>query len=298
MPPTLSAVILASGVNPWEWHPHPDVWLLIAVLVGGYHWMLRTVGPRRVTPGEAVVAGRQRAAFLAGVATLWAAADWPVHDLAEDYLLSVHMVQHLLLTLVAPGLLMVGLPGWAWRWVLDVRPIGAIVRKLGRPLVAGLIFNTVVVFSHWPVMVNGALRSEPMHFGVHAVLVTTALLMWFPVLNRQPGFPMLTYPGRMVYLFLQSVVPTVPASFLTFAEGVIYEFYGDAPRAFGMSAVADQQLAGGIMKIAGGLVLWSVIIVMFFRWYTESLAPDGGLTEGDLTWDDVERELERTRPGP
>ena len=278
-------------MNPWAWHPHPDVWLLIGVLLLGYFVAVTQLGPRFVTPGEPVVTSRQRNTFLAGVAVLWLGAAWPVHDLSEDYLLSVHMLQHLAFTLVAPGLMMVGLPGWMWRRALSPPIVAAVAKKMARPLPAALLFNTVIVLSHWPAVVDAALRSEPLHFAVHAVLVSSAVIMWFPVVNRQLGFPMLSYPGRMVYLFLQSVIPTVPASFLTFANGVIYEFYGEAPRAFGVSAVSDQQMAGGIMKIVGGLTLWSVIVVMFFRWYRESNGEPGKT----LTWDDVERELERTR---
>ena len=119
--------------------------------------------------------------------------------------------------------------------------------------------------------------------------------MWFPVLNRLPGLPQMGYPGRMLYLFLQSVVPTVPASFLTFATGVIYKVYEEAPRAFSMTAVEDQQLAGAIMKVYGGLVLWMVILVMFFRYYAESqhkTAPE----ETVLTWDEVQTRA-RAQPG-
>ena len=287
-------MVLGANPNPWAWHPHPDVWLLVGLLLLGYHWALTRLGPRYADAerGEEVITGRQRRAFLAGVALLWVGADWPIHDISEKYLLSVHMIQHLLFTLVAPGLLMVGVPGWLWRRILTPRPIAALVRTIGRPLPAALVFNTVIVLSHWPVTVNAAVRSEPLHFGVHVVLFTTAALMWFPVLNREPGFPMLSYPARMLYLFLQSVVPTVPASFLTFASGVIYEVYGEAPRAFDVSAVADQQMAGGLMKVVGGLILWSVIVVMFFRWYNQSHGRPGET----LTWEDVERELERTRP--
>lgn len=284
--------MVAAAVNPWEWHPHPDVWVLIGVLVLGYYWALTRLGPAAVRPGEAVVTSRQRNSFVAGIVVLWIGADWPVHDISEKYLLSVHMVQHLLFTLIAPGLLMVGLPPWLWRRLLAVRSLGAVARTVARPLPAALIFNVVAVASHWPLVVDAALRSEPVHFAVHAVLVGSAVLMWFPVLNRQAGFPSMTYPGRMVYLFLQSIVPTVPASFLTFADGAIYRFYAEAPRAFDVTAVADQQMAGGLMKVAGGLVLWAVIVTMFFRWYNLSQGQPGET----LTWDDVQREFDRTGP--
>ena len=74
-------------------------------------------------------------------------------------------------------------------------------------------------------------------------------------------------PAQMGYLFLQSLVPTVPASFLTFAEAPVYRVYEEFPRITGLSVVADQQFAGGIMKVGGGLILWAAIAVIFFRWF-------------------------------
>ena len=96
---------------PYAWHAHPDVWLLIAVLLGGYAWALRHVGPKHTAPGEPVATGLQKVCWVSGVVTVWVAADWPVHDLSERYLYSVHMTQHLLFMLVAP----VHRPGWPAR---------------------------------------------------------------------------------------------------------------------------------------------------------------------------------------
>jgi putative membrane protein len=130
---------------------------------------------------------------------------------------------------------------------------------------------------------------------VHAVIFTSAALMWFPVLNQLPEFPRLSPGARMVYVFLQSVIPTIPASFLTFGEGLLYPFYGEVPRPFAMTALEDQRLAGAMMKIYAGLLLWSVIVVIFFRWYARDQKEAG---DGVLTWADVERELARTEPAP
>ena len=141
------------------------------------------------------------------------------------------------------------------------------MKRVARPIPAAVIYNTVFVLTHVPAIVDAGLRSELIHFCLHAAIFTTALNMWFPVLNRLPEFPRLGNPGRMVYLFLQSIVPTVPAAFLTFADGVVYRFYATVPRPFPISALDDQQLAGAIMKVYGGLILWGCIVVMFFRWY-------------------------------
>jgi putative membrane protein len=284
-------------VNPWAFHPHPDVWALIAVIGIAYWWALRHMAPRELGRRERAP-GRKVATFGAGLALMWAVSDWPVHDLAEDYLYSVHMVQHTLLSLAVPGLLLLGIPTWLQQRLVRPPVIRGFLQRAARPLVAAVVFNAVVAFSHWPAFVDATLRNELLHFAAHALLFAAAGLMWIPVVNRLPELPTMSYPTRMVYLFLQSVVPTVPASFLTFAEGPVYRFYASVPRPFAISVVEDQQLAGAIMKLGGGLILWGTIIVLFFRWYEGEQQAAKRRRAGVLTWDDVERELHATPPAP
>ncbi len=281
------------GASPWEWHAHPDVWALCALLLGGYWAALTRVGPSKVAPGEAVASRRQVTCFLLGVAALWLHADYPVHDIGEQYLFSVHMFQHIGFTLIAAPLLLLGLPGWLVRWLVRPRAAHLLVSRLGRPLPAALVYNAVVVLSHWPLVVDTSLRQHPVHLLVHTVIFASAVLMWFPVVNRLPELPTLSYPGRMLYLFLQSVLPTVPASFLTFGQGLVYRFYADVPRPFPISLIDDQQLAGALMKVYAGLILWAVIAVLFFRWYARE---QHSRAHDTLTWEDVERELRSTAP--
>lgn len=285
-----------AGVSGWEWHAHPDVWAMVAVLAGGYWLALARLGPRSVAAGERVATRRQIGTFGAGLIALWLHADWPVHDIGEHYLFSVHMVQHIGFTLIAAPLLLLGLPVWLVRRMVRARAVHFLVSRLARPLAAAVVFNVVTVLSHWPVMVDASLRNHPVHFALHVVIFTSAVLMWFPVLNRVPELPrMRSEAARMVYIFLQSVIPTIPASFLTFADGVLYDFYAEAPRPFAISAVEDQRVAGALMKIYAGLLLWSVIVVIFFRWYDRD---QNESRAGVLTWDQVERELARTEPAP
>jgi putative membrane protein len=290
----------STAVSPWRWHAHPTVWLVMVLLAGAYALLITRVGPGQVGAGEVVVTRRQLVFFTVGVAVLWANSDWPIHDLSERYLFSVHMVQHLSFTLIAPPLLLLGLPDWSVRWAVhggkpNGRALEGLFKKLAKPIPAAVIYNCVFVFTHIPGVVDAALHSELLHFCLHAAIFVTALNMWFPVLNRLPEYPRLGNPARMVYLFLQSIVPTVPAAFLTLGDGVVYRFYASVPRPFPISALDDQQLAGAIMKVYGGLILWGCIVVMFFRWYAQSQAESKPRQGSDvLRWEDVERELERT----
>ena len=170
--------------------------------------------------------------------------------------------------------------------------LGLAARRLltrrGRPVPGLIQFNLVLVLSHWPLIVDGTLEHHPLHFLAHAVLVVSALLMWMPVVSPLPEIPQAKPPTKMLYLFLQTIVPTVPASFLTFGTSPLYHFYEHVPRLYGISALSDMQMSGLIMKLAGGFFLWSVIAVIFFRWYGKEQRDDGV-----LFWDDVEHELEQ-----
>ena len=131
------------------------------------------------------------------------------------------------------------------------------------------MFNVVLVFTHWPALVDRSVSSAPLHFGLHTLLFVSSLIVWLPVLSPMPEIPRLTPMMRAIYLFAWSVVPTVPASFLTFGDHPLYKVYEHLPKLWGLSALEDQQIAGLIMKIAAGLLLWSLIAVIFFRWAAE-----------------------------
>lgn len=272
----------------WNWHPHPDVWVLVAALGGGYLLALRRLGPRHVAPGERAASPAQVGAFALGLLTVWLGADWPVHDLGEGYLYSAHMVQHLLFSLVAPPLLLLGTPGWMARELLAPPRLFGAVRRLARPVPALVLFNAVVVVTHWPALVDLTLRAEAAHFLAHAALFGSALLMWCPVAAPLPELRPLSPPAQMLYLFLQSIVPTVPASFLVFAERPIYRFYETVPRLWGLSAVEDQRIGGLLMKLGGGLLLWAIITVVFFRWQAQEESSEREARH----WRQLERELD------
>jgi len=257
-----------GGVRVPGWEAQPDVWLLVAGLAAGYWIAVVRVGPRFAAPGRPVVTRLQVVCFTLGLLTIWLAADWPVHVVAERMNYSVHMVQHLLFTMVAAPLLLLGTPGWLARWLL-LRPPSIVfrtLRALSRFLPALIVFNVVLVLTHWPWLVNESLRSPIVHFAVHALLFVSSIVVWMPVVSPLPEIPRLAVPVRAIFLFLQSIVPTVPASFLTFGSAPLYKFYEEVPHIWGLSTLEDQQVAGLMMKIGAGMLLWALIAVLFFRW--------------------------------
>jgi len=256
-----------------SWQPHPDVWLLVALFAVGYAVAINRLGPRLAPPGKPVVTRFQVASFTAGVIALWIASDWPIHDVAERYLFSVHMVQHVAYSIIAAPLLLIGTPAWLARWLLSPRWLLAGVRFASRLVPATILFNLVVIVTHTPVVVNAALEHALLHFAVHTLIFLSSIIVWMPLLSPLPEVPRLPPLGRMLFLFLQSIVPTIPASFLTFGAHPLYRFYEKVPRLWGISAISDMQVAGVIMKIGVGFTLWVIIAILFFRWYAAEEAP-------------------------
>ena len=246
--------------------PHPDVLLIVGGLVAAYWIALNRIGPRTVPEGTPVATRFQMTCFALGAVAILLASEWPIHDLAEGYLYSVHMVQHLTFTMVAAPLILLGTPGWLARWVLRPRWLFRFVRWMSKFVPALILFNVVLVLVHWPAVVDLTLESGWAHFAAHVVLLLSALIVWMPVVSPLPEIPRLVPPLRMAYLFLQSVVPTIPASFLTFGSHPLYRRYESLPKLWGLSALNDQLIAGLIMKIGAGLMLWGLITVIFFRW--------------------------------
>jgi len=251
------------------WQVHPDVWLLVGLMVAGYATAIVRLGPLLAPAGRPAVTTWQAVCFGGGVLAVLVASDWPIHDVAEEYLFSVHMVQHAVYSVVAAPLLLLGLPTWLARWVLSPPALLRVVRFLARFIPAVLLYNAVVVVTHIPSVVDAALHSGFVHFSVHAVVLVSALVVWLPIVSPLPEVPRFAPLVQMLFLFLQSVVPTIPASFLTFGSRPLYRFYEQVPRLWGVTAMDDMRVAGLIMKIAVGVILWVVIAIVFFRWSAE-----------------------------
>jgi putative membrane protein len=264
----LYAVTERSG-DFWAFKTHAEVWLLVAFLTGAYIYSARSIGPRVVPAGRPPMTRRQWTWFGCGMVMLWIASDWPMHDVGEEYLYSAHMLQHMMLSYFVPPMLLLATPEWLARLVIGDGRAYRWVSWFTKPVVAGVLFNATVMITHIPGLVNGAVRSgnggAVLHYSLHFGLMLTSLLMWMPVCGPLPE-RRIGYGGMMIYLFVQSVVPTVPAGWLTFAEGAVYKAYDySGPRLFGLSVTYDQQIAGVIMKIGGSIFLWSLCTVLFFR---------------------------------
>lgn len=253
-----------ADASPWAFDVHPDVLVVLGGLAVAYAVALRRLGPGLAPPGEPVITPRQRWLLVTGLAAMFAASYWPVHNLAEGYSYTVHMVQHSVYTLAVPPLLILGTPAWLWRWALT--PVLGVARRLTQPVVALAVFSVVTAASHLPAFANAAVTSEPAHVAQHVAIVLTAGLMWWPLTSPVPELPRIAHPIKQVlYLVGASLMPSMVGSALIWAKGTPYTAYEDFPTLGGWTPLGDQQTAGFVMSLADGLVLWGLVLVIFVR---------------------------------
>jgi putative membrane protein len=208
----------------------------------------------------------RRSYFHAGLAVIFFSLNGWLHDLSDWYLFSAHMVQHLLLTLLMPPLLIVGIPGDLLRPLIRRSLIGAVARVLTRPKICFATFNIVLAFWHLPQFYNAAVADHRIHIVQHLMFMAAAVMLWWPILSQLPELPRLSYPMQMLYLFLTTLPMSIVAVYITYSQSLLYPGYASAPRILGITPLQDQLIGGLIMWIPGGLVFFAVISVIFYRW--------------------------------
>ena len=249
--PDLPGVLLA-----WRFELLPLAGVAVATVA--YLWAVRQVERRhRSNPPP-----RWRtAAFLAGMAAIVVALCSPI-EAYEGQLFSVHMVQHMLLELVAAPLILLGAPV-----TLTLRVASPGVRRglltilhsravavLTFPLLTWLIFAAVNWGWHFSTLYDQALENPPLHYFQHATFLVASLLFWWPVVGADPGRWRLPYPVRLFYLFLAMPQNSFLGVALMSAPAVLFPHYLTTLRTWGPSAIADQNLGGIVMWVFGDLI--------------------------------------------
>jgi putative membrane protein len=246
----------------WTWRPYPGVWLFMLLLCAGYARIRRSAGSN-------VDHGRRRtAAFIAGLALLLAALDWPLGALGAGYLASAHMVQFLLIALAAPPLLLLGVPREAFARLAAMRG-ASVLERATHPLFTLLLFSAVTIATHLPAVTDSLMPSQVGSFVIDMLWLGAGLLYWWPVIARVPERPRFSLPVQMVYLFASLVFMTAPGAMITFSQLPIYGIYELAPPIGALSSLDDQRVAGLLMKIGGGAITWTAIAILFIRWKRE-----------------------------
>jgi putative membrane protein len=265
--------LLHTGTFDWRvWKLYPSFmvgWLLFAALY------FLCIGPlRRRFPASTPATPRQVASFCAALATLVLSLQGPLHELSDYYLFSAHMVQHLAIILVMPPLLLAGIPDWLLRPAIQVRPVRAVARAVTIPLVALALNDAIFLAWHFPGPYDLVMRDHNVHIAMHLMIMVTGVIMWWPVMSPLPELPRIAAPLQMIYLFISGIPMMISAALITFSGTPLYQWYVQAPRIFGISALDDQRLGGVIMWVPGGLVLWIAITAVFFRWTQRQVSED------------------------
>lgn len=249
-----------------KWDLFPSIVLGCAALVAWYVW---AAGPGRRRYGWSDV-GPTRGEwtrFLLGVAIVFCALQGPLHELSDTYLFSGHMLQHLLITLIFPPLVITGIPAWMWKPIVSVPWVAAFGRWLTRPLVAIGVAVGSLYFWHVPAFYEAAMYDHNIHIVEHLTFMAGAVVMWWPVHSRVPEVPQLTPGYRMAYLFGLTLPMKALGAIITVSDYVLYPFYAKQPRVFGLDPLEDQRLGGLMMWVPGGLVIWFTIGAIFFTYY-------------------------------
>jgi len=264
----------AARIALSEFTVHPSTVIGLASLGALYHWRIRQNEgqPDRSLQGERGQGVRhpersagsapcrspttiQRACFFGALALIFLSLNGWLHDLSDYYLFSAHMIQHLMLTLIAPPLLIMGTPGWMLRPALERPVVRAIARAVTSAPRAFLIFTVVLAVWHLPPVYGLAMAHHDIHIVQHLCFMVAATLMWW-----------LSYPLQMLYLFLLTIPMSIIAICIGYSDHILYPAYASAPRIWGITPLQDQLIGALIMWVPGGLFFFVIISVVFFKW--------------------------------
>jgi putative membrane protein len=243
---------------------------LLPVAVAALLYWRRTLTLRR--RGAPVPTWRQLL-FGVGLALLLLATVSPIDWLGEERLFSFHMLQHVLLGDLAPLCIVAGLTGPMLRPILQFGFVERL-RFLAHPLVALPLWTINLMVWHLPAAYEAALESSGVHALQHLCFFTFGALMWAPVVEVLPGPEWFGTAWKLGYIVVVRLVETVLGNVVLWAGGVFYMTYEDAPRIWGISALADQGIAGGVMMIEGSLVTIGALAWLFLK-----LAQEGELRQ-------------------
>lgn len=246
-----------SASTTWSFEPLQLVPLAIGALL--YARRARTLARR----GTAVATWRS-ALFGLGIALVAVSLVSPIATLGEEESFGFHMVQHLLLGDLGPLCIVAGLTGPLLRPILSVRAIRTL-RVLAHPLVALPLWCANLFLWHLPTLWEGALRHESVHALEHASFFTAGAVMWAAVVEVLPGPEWFGTAAKMGYIAAVRITSTILGNVFVWAGTPFYVLYEEAHRPWGLSASADQGVAGGIMMIEGSLVTIGALAWLFLR---------------------------------
>ena len=260
------------GLNFWltQWNLDPSILIGTAIIMGAYLYAVGLLRkPYKLIEG---VTRGQVISFWSGILVIFFALVSPIDKIGDRYLFSVHMVQHLFLTMVGPPLLLIGTPEVLLKPLIRNHLIFLIAKSLTHPFVAFFLFNADFWLWHAPPLYNATLTNEGIHILEHVTFIVFGVINSWPIFSPlTEDLPPLSTGGRILYLFLSGMPVVALGAGLTFAPP-LYAPYLQAPRVWGLSPATDQQLGGLIMWVPGNIVYIIVVSILFIRWMQQQEA--------------------------
>ncbi len=264
-PPTVLNLLFG-----WSFEPFPTLGIVAALL--WWRWAVRRVNA--VHPDHPVPP-RRTWTFVGGQVAI-AIALMSGIDRYDTTLFSVHMVQHILLILVAAPLIALSAPvtlllrvashQTRQHWILPVLH-SRVMRVLSFPVVGWLFLAAVLWAAHFSPLFNATLEDPFLHDLEHALFLTAALLFWWPAIALDPSPWRMAHPVRAVHIFMQMTQNTFLAFVMINVESVLYVHYATVVRSWGLSPLDDQRLAAGLMWIVGDVIFIASIMLVVRGWF-------------------------------
>jgi cytochrome c oxidase assembly factor CtaG/cytochrome c2 len=286
---SLAALLLLTGAGAanageaplaraleWSWEP----WVLASIALATVLYaagFLRLRGRRCARP---ILRHREAAAFAAGIGTIFVALISPLDGVA-DQLFWVHMVQHLLLLVVAPPLFVWSRPAIAWLWAFPLSQrkrigrfwrgggLGRAVEALMHPLVVWVLFSGFFIFWHFPRPYQWALQDELVHDLEHISFFVSGLMFWSIVIEPS-GRRRLGYGATLVFVMTTTTLAALPGALIALAPRVLYPDYVSGAADWGLTELQDQQIAGIVMWVPGGFIYLAAACWVFFNWLRDA----------------------------
>lgn len=255
---------------------HPEVLLFVIVLGIAYGEVVGPLRPR-FRDSAPVPRSRQTSLYLS-LFTLYLALGTPLQILADRYLLTAHMIQFVLLSMVMPPLFLIGLPGWLINPVIRNPRLHSIVKLATRPGVALVLFTVVFSLFQLPLLLEATLRLNGVYILDQYLMMLVSIALWWPIYSPSPLLPPMARPLTLLYLFAMSLPTLLTFALITLADHAFYPTYIAGSHALGISSLTDQQVGGSVMKVATMLILLAVFIQEFFRWVHEEKAKESRIS--------------------
>lgn len=233
---------------------------------------------------------RQGTLFVVAMLLLYAIKGSPL-DLMAHLMFYVHMIQMAVLVLVIPPLVILSIPPWVWRNLLNLKPFESLFSLFTKPLIALILFNGIFSIYHIPFIFDHVMQNRWLHAGYSTLLFIVAIFMWWPLINELPESQTLSGIKKVGYIFADGILLTPACALIIFASSPMYATYSD-PAAWGaamslcvgsstftslhlsgpelfssMSLLHDQQLGGVLMKVIQEIIYGTILGHVFFEWY-------------------------------